>query len=41
MAKYLANRIFGGYLDYDEVIAKYPQYKEGIDDWLERLGWFD
>lgn len=31
MAKYLALRIKAGKLDYDEVIAKYPQYKEEID----------
>lgn len=31
MARYLALRITAGKLDYDEVIAKYPQYKEEID----------
>ncbi len=31
MARYLALRIKAGKLDYDEVIAKYPQYKEEID----------
>lgn len=39
MAKYLAKRIFGGHLDYDEVIAKYPQFKDAIDRELEKLGW--
>lgn len=31
MAKYLARQIKAGKLDYDEVIARYPQYKEEID----------
>lgn len=31
MAKYLAMRINGGHLDYDEVVAKYPQFKDEID----------
>lgn len=31
MAAYLAKRIKEGKLDYDEVIAKYPQYKAEID----------
>ena len=31
MAKYLARQIKMGKLDYDEVIAKYPQFKEEID----------
>ena len=31
MAKYLASQIKKGKLDYDEVIAKYPQYKSEID----------
>lgn len=31
MAKYLARQIKLGKLDYDEVIAKYPQFKEAID----------
>lgn len=38
MAKYLANRIKAGKLDYSEVIAKYPQYKEGIDQALIAAG---
>lgn len=37
MAKYLAVRIAGGYLNYDEVVAKYPRYKEQIDAYLEEL----
>lgn len=39
MARYLAKRIYGGHLDYDKVVAKYPQLKEEIDAELERLGW--
>lgn len=31
MAAYLAKRIRLGKLDYDAVIARYPQYKEKID----------
>ena len=31
MARYLAQRIKEGKLDYDEVIKKYPQFKEEID----------
>ena len=31
MAKYLAKRIYSGHLDYDEVIAKYPNLKAQID----------
>lgn len=31
MAKYLAERIKAGKLEYETVIAKYPQYKEAID----------
>ena len=31
MAKYLARQIKAGKLDYNEVIAKYPQFKEEID----------
>ena len=31
MAKYLARQIKMGKLDYNEVIYKYPQFKEEID----------
>lgn len=31
MAAYLARQIREGKLDYDEVIAKFPQYKKEID----------
>ena len=31
MAKYLANQIKLGILEYNEVIEKYPQYKYEID----------
>lgn len=34
MARYLAMRIHQGKLDYDEVIAKYPNLKEDIDKYL-------
>ena len=35
MAKYLARQINKGNLDYDAVIARYPQYKEEIDYWMQ------
>ena len=35
MAKYLAMRIKMGKLDYDEVIAKYPNLKREIDEYLK------
>lgn len=31
MAKYLARQIKMGKLDYDEVVKKYPQFKDEID----------
>lgn len=34
MAKYLALRIEKGALDYTEVVTKYPQFKEEIDQIL-------
>lgn len=36
MAKYLAMRIKQGKLDYDEVVAHYPQFKDEIDEILRR-----
>ncbi len=39
MARYLAKRIYGGHLEYNEVIAKYPQLKAQIDAELAKLGW--
>lgn len=36
MVRYLALRIMKGKLSYDEVIAKYPQYKDEIDEYLGR-----
>jgi len=36
MAKYLARQIQKGKLDYDEVVTKYPQYKDEIDAILGR-----
>lgn len=35
MEKYLAMRIKEGKLDYNEVILKFPQYKEAIDALLK------
>ena len=37
MAQYLALQIFRGNLDYDEVIAKYPNLRDAIDATLENL----
>ena len=34
MAKYLAIRIKENKLNYDEVIARFPQYKDEIDEIL-------
>lgn len=31
MAKYLARQIKMGKLDYEDVIAKYPEFKDEID----------
>lgn len=31
MPGYLAMRIEGGYLNYNAVVAKYPQFKDEID----------
>lgn len=31
IAAYLAKRILKGYLKYEIVIAKFPEFKEGID----------
>lgn len=39
MATYLAIRIMEGYLNYEAVVAKYPQYKDAIDAYLKRYGW--
>lgn len=36
MAKYLARQIKMGKLDYDEVVTKYPQFKEEIDTILSK-----
>lgn len=36
MAKYLASQIKKGKLNYNEVIAKYPQFKDEIDRLLGR-----
>lgn len=41
MAKYLARQIINGKLDYDEVIEKYPQFKDEIDQILKEYGWRD
>lgn len=34
MANYYAQRIIDGALDYETVVTKKPQYKEGIDAYL-------
>ena len=34
MAKYLANQIKLGKLNYDEVVEKYSKYKDAIDNIL-------
>ena len=34
MPKYLAMRIKAGKLDYDEVVTKYPEFKDEIDSIL-------
>lgn len=39
MARYLAKQIYKGKMDYDEVIATYPEYKDQIDEVLKDLGW--
>lgn len=39
MAAYLANQIMQGKLNYDEVIAKYPQLKNDIDAILDKNGY--
>lgn len=39
MTKYLAKRIYDGKLEYNAVVAKYPNLKAAIDAELERLGW--
>ena len=31
MAKYLAEQILAGKLDYDEVVKRFPQFKDEID----------
>ena len=34
MARYLASRILAGALEYEAVIARYPQFKAEIDEIL-------
>lgn len=38
MAEYLAQRIIDGALEYDYVISKRPDLKEGIDAYLIEKG---
>ena len=38
MAKYLATQIKKGALNYDDVIEKYPQLQDTIDDILRAEG---
>ncbi len=40
-AKYLAKQILAGNLSYDLVMRKFPQFKEEIDDYLRKHGYFD
>lgn len=35
MAKYLARQIKNGKLDYEEVVERYPQFKDEIDKILK------
>lgn len=37
MAEYLAMQIKKGNLEYDKVVAKYPQFKDAIDGLMEEL----
>ena len=39
MAKYLAYQIILHKLMYNNVIARFPEYKEGIDKVLHDTGW--
>lgn len=38
MANYLANQIILGNLNYTTVVTKYPNYKVGIDAYLNEKG---
>lgn len=39
VAQYLGNQIMKGNLEYDAVVARFPQYKEEIDEWLAKHHW--
>lgn len=39
MAKYLAYQIILHKLMYNNIIARFPKYKEGIDKVLDDMGW--
>lgn len=39
MAKYLAYQIILQKLMYNNVITRFPKYKEGIDKVLDSMGW--
>lgn len=39
MPKYLALQIFKGKLEYDEVIEKFPQFADDINNELTELGY--
>jgi len=39
VAAYLASGIMERGLDYDAVVARYPQLKAWIDEYLEDHGW--
>lgn len=36
MAEYLAMRISGGHLKYEDVVTKFPQFKDEIDIELDK-----
>lgn len=39
MARYLAFQIILHKLMYNNIIARFPKYKEGIDKVLDDMGW--
>lgn len=39
MARYIAHRIEGGYLNYKRMITLYPFYKSEIDEILKKEGY--
>lgn len=41
VASYLAKQILKGNLGYDKVVKHYTQYKDEIDAYLEKKGYFE